>query len=200
LHWDEHNDRNEIVGQSNKKQVLPKCSKNILLLKNNQRMKTSSNKPTVTKKFPIEVPTHQYHSHPSIFKILFGKKYLIWKGKSLLQSCEYIAESIERYIRLNKNDDTDYLYHVVNHIKKTRVIKATVEVVCNDFVKTTKSGSESINGYAMLVEEQKLLDKAAKDPDCLNNNAIAYTPKWIKADHLERFEKWSLKKHHYGTN
>jgi len=150
-------------------------------------MKTSQTIPTTTKKYPIEVPTHKYMSVPSIFKIYFGKKYLIWKGKSLLQSCQFIAEGIERYIRLQKNDETDYLYHVCNHIKKSRVISATVEVLSNEFIKT-KGDSESINGYAMLVEEQKLLDKSKNDANCLNNNAEAYPSGWIKQLHKDKFE------------
>lgn len=150
-------------------------------------MKTSSSKPTVTTKWPIEVPTHQYESVPTLFKVHFGKKYLIWKGKSLLQSCQFLAEGIERYIRLLKNDDTDYLYHVCNHIKRTRCISATVEVIDNSFMRNIR-GAESVNGYAMLVAEQKMLDRASKDPDCLNNNEAAYVPQWITALHLEKFD------------
>lgn len=151
-------------------------------------MKTSASIPTVTKKWPIEVPTHQYESIPTLFKIWFGKKFLIWKGKSLLQSCENLAEGIERYRRLMKNDETDYLYHVCAYIKSARVVYATVEVIDNSFIKTIRD-SESINGYALLVAEQKLLDKHRNDANCLNNNLEAYVPlgPWIKAAHKERF-------------
>ena len=152
-------------------------------------MKTSASIPTITQKWPIEVPTHQYESLPTVFKVWFGQKYLIWKGKSLLQSCSFLAESIERYMRLKKDIDTDYLYHVCNHIKRTRCIKATVEVIDNSFMRTLK-GAESINGYAMLAAEQKLLDKAKKDPNCLNNNMEAYVPNWITSAHKEKFEQY----------
>lgn len=141
--------------------------------------------PTVTEKFPIEVPTNEFLSTPAVFKVYFGTHYLIWKGKSLLQSCKYLAESIERYRRLKKDDETDYLYHVCNHIKRTRCISASVEVVANDFI---KEGSSSINGLKMLKLEQALLDKA-KDGLCLNNNAEAYLPKWISKPHIEKFTK-----------
>lgn len=152
-------------------------------------MKTSASSPTVTDKWHIEVPTHQYESIPTVFKVWFGKKYLIWKGKSLLQSCQYLAESLERYIRQQKDIDTDQLYHVCNHIKKTRCIVATVEVIDNAFIRTIKD-SESINGYALLVAEQKLLDKATGDPLCLNNNEYAYTPKWISKAHIDKFDQF----------
>lgn len=153
-------------------------------------MKTAINKPTTTKKFHIDVPTNQYLSPPAVYKVYFGKHYLIWKGKSLLQSCGYLAESIERYIRLKKNDETDYLYHVCNHIKRTRCIKASVEVIQTEF---KKEDSESINGFRMLKLEQELLDKA-KDDLCLNNNAEAYIPKWVKQAHVERFMKYLKEK------
>lgn len=152
-------------------------------------MKTSSSQPTITTKFRIEVPTHKYESLPSIFKIYFGKKYLIWKGKSLLQACQFVAEGIERYRRLKRDIDTDYLYYVCKHIDKYRIQLATVEVIDNSFIKTIKE-SESINGYAMLVAEQKLLDKAKNDELCLNNNAEAYIPNWMKVAHKDKFEQY----------
>lgn len=147
-------------------------------------MKTSTFKPTVTKKFHIEVPTNTYESVPSVFKIYFGSHYLIWKGKSLLQSCQIVAEGIERYLRMLKNDEADYLYHVCNHIKKTRCIKATVEVLENEFM---KGESTVINTYKMLMAEQKYLDKAKNDPLCLNNNEQAYISKWMPPKEVEKF-------------
>jgi hypothetical protein len=149
-------------------------------------MKTKTNEPTITKKYHIEVPTHQYMSVPTVYKVWFGKHYLIWKGKSLLQSCEFLAEGIERYIRLKKNEDTDYLYYVCRHIVKTRCLKATIEVIANDF---QKEDSEAINGLKMLKLEQELLDKAT-DEYCLNNNSEAYIPGWVNKAHVEKFEKW----------
>jgi len=157
------------------------------------RMKTKASEPTVTTKYHIVVPTHQFESIPTLFKVYFGKKYLIWKGKSLLQSCQFLAEGIERFIRLQKTDDTDYLYHVCNHIKKTRCIQATVEVIDNSFMRT-RNGSESINGYAMLVEEQKLLDRAKNDLLCLNNNLEAYVPNWVTVAHKDKFAEYLKKK------
>ncbi len=156
-------------------------------------MKTSSSQPTVTAKYRIIVPTHQYESVPTVFKVWFGKRYFIWKGKSLLQSCQFLAESIERFIRLQKTDDTDYLYHVCSYVKKTRITQATVEVIDNSFIRNIRD-TESINGYAMLVMEQKLLDKAKKDPLCLNNNLEAYVSNWISSAHKLKFDEYLKKK------
>jgi hypothetical protein len=68
---------------------------------------------------------------------------------------------------------------------------ATVEVLDNSFMRTIKD-VQSINGYSMLVEEQKLLDKAKNDELCLNNNYEAYVPNWITAAHKEKFEQFLL--------
>ena len=164
-----------------------------LRLTKHSLMKTKASEPTVTTKYHIVVPTHKFESIPTLFKVFFGKKYLIWKGKSLLQSCQFLAEGIERFIRLQKTDDTDYLYHVCKHIQKTRCIQATVEVIDNSFLKTRKE-STSINGYGMLVEEQKLLDRAKNDPLCLNNNLEAYVSNWISPAHKEKFEEYLKKR------
>lgn len=147
-------------------------------------MRTSDNKPTITTKYHIEVPTHTYGSEASVFKVFFGKHYLIWKGKKLLQACQFLAENIERYIRLQKDDETDYMYHVCNHIKKTRCIKANVVVLENEF---TKEGSGVVNGYKMLISEQKWLDKAKGDALCLNNNSQAYIPSWVPQRDVDKF-------------
>lgn len=147
-------------------------------------MKTSTHRPTITKKYAIEVPTHTYQSVPSIFKVWFGKHYLIWKGKSLLQSCQFLAETIERNCRLQKNEETDQLYHVIKHIQKTRCIKATVTVLENEF---TKPDTEAIQGYKLLVAEQKWLNSAKNDPLCLNNNVQAYIPGWISKKDVDKF-------------
>lgn len=147
-------------------------------------MKTSTLKPTVTKKWPIEVPTQDYNSVASVFKVWFGKHYLIWKGKSLLQAAKFLAENIERNIRLQKDSDTDYLYHVVKHIKRTRCIIAKVEVLENEF---TKGSTTAINCLKLLKAEQKYLDEAISDPMCLNNNEQAYISQWMPEKEAEKF-------------
>jgi hypothetical protein len=152
-------------------------------------MKTSASKPTITQKWHIEVPTHQYESVATLYKVWFGKYYLIWKGKSLLQSAQYLAEGIERYLRLQKNIETDYLYHVCNYLRKSKLQTATIEVLEQDFTRTVK-GVESVNGYALLVAEQKALDKASGDPLCLNNNEFAYVSAWITKAHQVKFSKY----------
>lgn len=145
-------------------------------------MNTSKTQPTITSKYHIEVPTNDHMSPPSVYKVWFGKSYFIWKGKSLLQSATWLAESIERYLRNDKNDTDSYLYFVCAHIRKTRCIKATIEVVDSDLIR--EGTAHSIDVYRMLKVEQSLLDEATahEDKKCLNNNFQAHIPKWMEQE------------------
>lgn len=144
-------------------------------------MKVSATKPTVTKKYHIEVPTHKYFSTPCVYRVWFGKRYIIWKGKSLLQSVQQMAEVLERALRLGWSDNTNYFYHVWTYIKKARITKGNVERLHDDFTD---------DPMAMLQMEQQYLDKAYNDPDCLNNNAIAYVPGWMGPAVEKEFNTW----------
>jgi hypothetical protein len=153
------------------------------------------NTKTDTKKFgySIIVPTDKNPSVPTVYKVYFGKKYLIWKGKSLLQSCEILAKSISATLsKLNKGEkipETDYLIHVVRHIKATKRYSATVSVEANEFF----DEYDQIDGGKLLRLEQQLLDEADGDPLCLNNNEQAYVPInniWISEETKQKFLNW----------
>ncbi|HQV53980.1 MAG TPA: hypothetical protein PLX17_00615, partial [Chitinophagaceae bacterium] len=138
-------------------------------------------------------PTHQHKAVPTVYKVIFGKKYLIWKGKSLLQSCEILAKSISAGIsKINRGipiPETDYLYHVLKHIKSTRTASAHVIVEADDFM----DEFEVIDGLKVLKFEQRLLDEADGDPLCLNNNEQAYVPVnniWISQATKNQFLRW----------
>jgi hypothetical protein len=154
-------------------------------------MKTSSSQPSVTSKWKIIVPTNTYDSVPTLYKVWFGKKYFIWKSKSLLQGCEMLSVMIDRWQRKGGIPDTDYLYYVVKYIKNARVLQATIEVVANEFYK--RGSDTAIDGFKLLKAEQELLNKASNDELCLNNNEIAYTPKWISSSDIAKFEKYLSK-------
>lgn len=140
-------------------------------------MNTKRNEPTITPKYHIEVPTHTHMSPPAVYKVWFGKSYFIWKGKSLLQSATFLAEGIERYLRKAQPDTKNYLHKLCMHIKKTRCIKAHVEVIDSEF---TKPGTqESIDVYRMLKVEQGLLKEGQNEPKCLNSVFKAFPPKWM---------------------
>ena len=128
----------------------------------------------ITKGFPIEIPIGKVQSAASVFKVYFGKKYFIWKGKALYQSAEIISKSIVARLRNGNFNEIDFMYHVVNHIKKNGITKGfcKAESVFNDY----ERDNGTINGYQMLIDEQKMLDEARKDGYCLNNNAQSYVP------------------------
>lgn len=142
--------------------------------------------------FSIIVPEKKFGA-PTVFKVWFGSKYLIWKGKSLMQSCEILAKSISAGIsRINRGipiNQADYLVHVLKHIKSTRCTSAKVEVMHNDFV----DDYDVIDGLAVLKSEQFLLDEADGDPQCLNNNEQSYVPinnTWLTEATKNKFLKW----------
>ena len=144
--------------------------------------KTSSVNPTITKKFPIQVPTHKFYSNYAVYKIWFGKYFFIWKGKSMLQSVQSVAIMIERGLR-NHPDDTNFLYHVIAYIKRARVTRAEVEIVeIADF--------DDKDWMKYLKLEQELLTAHKNDQYCLNNNFVAYAPEWMGADIKKEFEAW----------
>lgn len=146
-------------------------------------MKTSAVAPSVTDKWPIEVPTHKYYSNYAVYKIYFGKHFMIWKGKSFLQSVQTAATLIERGLRLGVSDSAHYLHHVISYIKRARVTRGYVEVVdVADF--------DDKDWLKFLKIEQELLTAHKNDPLCLNNNFTAYVPDWMGNDAKLNFEKW----------
>lgn len=153
-------------------------------------------KKVISAGFPIEIPISQ-KAEPCVFKVHFGKKYLIWKGKSLRQSLDIIGKSINARLRDDNTDKTNFMYHVVQHIKRNGITKGFchIENVFTDYV---REGTETVKGYQMLVDEQNMLDKARKDGYCLNNNEQAYVPDnnaYITNADKEKFLNWYYKKH-----
>lgn len=151
--------------------------------------------PTDTKQlgYSLIVPTNKEQGLESVYKVFFGTKYLIWKGKGLLQSCEILAKSISAGLsKINRGfpvDETDYLYHVLKHIKSTRCTHGIVKVEASEF----RDEFGAIDGVAVLKFEQRLLDEATGDLLCLNNNEQSYVPvntAWITLPMKNKFLKW----------
>lgn len=144
---------------------------------------------SVSKGFPIVAP---YIGDCCLFKVYFGKKYLIWKGKSLLQSIDTLGNGIKAGVAKGI-EDTHYLYYVCEHIKKTRCLRGTVEIISSNFLYKKSNGSIAINGFNLLKSEQIELDKAKEDELCLNNNEQAYVPNntaYITDTQKNKFLNW----------
>lgn len=146
-------------------------------------MAYKSTQPTITSKFPIEVPTHEYYSNFAVYKIWFGQRFFIWKGKSFAQSVESISVLIDRARRLHANDRDGFLYNVIAYINKSRVTRGTVEIVSiADF--------DDTDWIKFLKVEQNLLAAHKNDVKCLNNNFTAYVPKWMGKSIEKEFNDW----------
>jgi|GEM_PF-1214538 len=140
--------------------------------------------------FPISVDGVEL-AKPSVFKVFFGRKYFIWKGKNLGQSIDFIGKSINARMRDGNLDKTNFMYHVANHVLKSKVMCGIckIEFVFNDY----ESELGIIDGYSMLKKEQEMLNESINDPYCLNNNVQAYVPDnnaYITNKDKQRFLNW----------
>lgn len=163
-------------------------------------MRTQINK--TSKGFPIKldgIGTH-LNNVPCVFKIRFKNKYFIWKGKSLTQSIDFIGKSISSCINKGNTDDTQFMYYVARYVKRYKVTFGEVlpEDIYTDF--TTDAGNFS--GLMLLKTEQGLLDDAANDPNCLNNNEQAYVPEnnsYLSNKDKDAFLRWFEKRIKHGS-
>ena len=137
----------------------------------------------ITPKYHIEVPTDKYYSNPCVFKVTFGKKYLIWKGKSMIQSVKNMAIIIERMFRTGVVDETSPFYNALLYIKRARVLKGYVDIIEMDERKNT-------DWLSLLKTEQGYLDLAKNDTNNINNNFIAYVPNHLGEQIKKDFTEW----------
>jgi hypothetical protein len=153
-----------------------------------KHMAYKTGQPTVTSKYPIEVPTHEYYSNFAVYKIWFGTRFFIWKGKSFSQSVETISVMIDRARRLHYDDKTNFLHLVVKHIIRNRVTKGVVEIMSiADF--------DDTDWLKFLKDEQNLLTAHMNNELCLNNNFVAHVPKWMGQDITNEFNEWLKVRH-----
>lgn len=143
--------------------------------------------------YSLLIPSKQCNGDPAIYKVYFGSRYLVWKGRSFSQSCDLLAKSISAGLnKVRKGDslpEEHQMCHVVKHIISGRVTSGKVELLCNDFI----DEFGSIKGIDLLKEEQRALDAVDGDPLCLNNNEQAYVPinnTWISEADKNKFLKW----------
>lgn len=121
----------------------------------------------------------KYASAACVYKMYFGKKYFIWKGKALKQSVDNCAKEIDRSLRLGCKDN-DIFEWVVEWIKKARVQMMEVEVVLADN-----------NPLELLKTEYTLLQAGEGDLLCLNLSFEPYLPSWISQADQAAFQKWT---------
>jgi hypothetical protein len=132
---------------------------------------------SVTSPFPFT-----YKGSPDsvtcVFKLWFGARYFIFKGLKLHASAENLSTQIHRE-RLRPKEDS-ILFKVIAYINRARVTNMTVESI-----------HETDDPVEILKVEYEQLQKAKKDPNCLNTRFVNndYYPKWIPQTAINEFNK-----------
>lgn len=117
-------------------------------------------------------------SEPGVFKMNFGKKYFIYKGKSVHLTVSTFAKQIDRELRTPK--EGSILSKAVAYLKRYPVTSMGVSVLM-----TTEDAAE------LLLAEYKALQDAKADKDCLNTvfDNTSYYPQWIPQKDVLVFKK-----------
>lgn len=118
----------------------------------------------------------------AVYKAWFGKKYLVWKGKSLQQSVNMISVELDRRLRLGSTGPDDQFVKVCPYIRKARVGMMEIEAVLL-----------SDNPVELLICEYNELKKASTDPNCLNIAFFPHVPKWIPETAHNEFRSYIAK-------
>lgn len=117
-------------------------------------------------------PNLEYTSDPAVYKLYFGKKYFIFKGKSFISSIEQNLRDINIQLAKPGNNISHLFWPIVEHIKKSRSLSMVcqVDLVCQ----TT--------GQALVDCERLILQAAQKDPACLNTIFTPHIPRWLEEE------------------
>ena len=104
-----------------------------------------------------------------VYKLSFGRGYVIVKGKQLYGSLKQIQKSLNQYAkgseaqRKKTNLYYKFFAYVVKHPNNTFKVKVLLH---------------SENTYKLLKAEQHYIKKGKKDKFCMNVRNGAYIPKW----------------------
>lgn len=127
--------------------------------------------------FRYQAPSNE-PSAPCVFKLWFGKKFLIWKAKALMQSLDQVAAEVDRGIRLGPREGNAFA-KAAEYARKGRITIFTVEIMLS-----------SDKPVALLRSEYLLLKKHFNSDDCLNVMPEPHIPKWIPQEDVLSFNKW----------
>lgn len=103
---------------------------------------------------------------PCVFRLTYGGKYIIVKGKTVAGSLFLIQKGYGWFSESKVERDALYLYFY-RFIKGNQGKRFSVRII----LKTSDT-------LALLKREQDELDKSRFDPNCLNNNIEAYIPRY----------------------
>jgi hypothetical protein len=142
-----------------------------------------------------------WDAHASVFKVFYGRKYIIMKAKNQIQALQTLENSIASYHRGNEPNPEGMYYHLILYTKKNKKLTFRVETILGEH----RGGEQGLvipSGYELLVAEQTLLNQSRKDKNCLNNNTDAYIPAfnddtgmygWLTKGEVLNFHNWKNK-------
>lgn len=145
-----------------------------------------------------------------VFRLWYGDKYVIVKGKSLSMAVLMIQRGLAYFFYGGGSTGKGTRAGVKGAGYKEGDGKGSFYFQFNSFVKANPGLKWRIevliisdNGYKLLKREQQELEAAIDDKGCLSSNVEAYIPKfrketnlyggWIKPTHVLNFKKY-LKK------
>lgn len=133
---------------------------------------------SVTSPFPFTYKGPYEGTSSCVFKLRFGTKYFIFKCLKLNHTAEGLSKQIHRELNIPKEDSI--LFKVVAYVKRARVTMMEVEVI-----------HDADNPVDLLKVEYEQLQKAKKDPNCLNTRFVNndYYPAWIPQTAINEFNK-----------
>lgn len=124
---------------------------------------------------------------PAVYKLWYGQKYIIVKGKTIGGSLFLIERGFSWFNK--KMDNNGILYrHFYSYIKSKPSLSFELEIIL-----------KSADALCILKKEQDELDKARYDRYCLNNQIEAYLPQyneatgmygWIEKSAILSFQKY----------
>lgn len=109
--------------------------------------------------------------HPCVYKMTVGKRYFIWKGKSLQQSLNTMSKDLERKIdpdRKSALSEDDLFYCMATYMRRFRIYQVFVDVLL-----------ETPDPEELLAFEAEALALAQGDPECCNQVFVPHVPGWI---------------------
>jgi hypothetical protein len=123
--------------------------------------------PTAPFAYNIE-PELARRNPTGVFRLLFGKKYFIFKGLRIVNTIEGLSKQIHREKFTPKEDSI--LFKAVAYVRKARITVMEAELLFE---------SDAI--VDVLLAEYEALQAAKNDPDCLNTRFYnnEYFPNWI---------------------
>ena len=143
----------------------------------------------------IPIPEEYFEVENCVYRLTYGDRYIIVKGKTLTGSIYLIEKGYANFISSwggpegKETDETnDYYKKFYTYIFKNPKLPFKVEVLL-----------ESYNGYQLLKKEQQELNAAIRDKKCLNSNLTAYVNKyskktgsygWLNKGHVLAFKKF----------